>query len=96
MIGLISQLFGVYDVLSLVLIMSINACMNFFGLLHETTNGGRSPGDVDWAPFIFGCFAGAVPWAVIFVNIGASASVGNIPGFVWGILAAYLFFFNTL
>lgn len=117
MIGLISQLFGIYDVLSLVLIMSINACMNFFGLIHETTNGGRKPGDVDWTPFVYGCFAGvkctphwstvpvasqglpvagAVPWAIIFVNIGGNASAGNIPGFVWGILAAYLFFFNTL
>ena len=58
MIGLISQLFGIYDVLSLVLIMSINACMNFFGLLHEVSNGGKSPDRVDWASFVYGCFAG--------------------------------------
>lgn len=58
MIGLISQLFGVYDVLALVLIMSVNACMNFFGLLHETMNGGRDVSAVDWTSFVYGCFAG--------------------------------------
>lgn len=44
-------------------------------------------------PFIV---AGAVPWAVIFTYIGVNTSLSNIPGFVWGILAAYLIFFNTL
>ena len=34
MIGLISQLFGVYDVLTLVALMATNACMNLFGLLQ--------------------------------------------------------------
>ena len=46
--GLIAQLFGVYDVLLLVAIMSVNACMNLFGLLHEVLNEGRDPQRVDW------------------------------------------------
>lgn len=47
-----------------------------------------------WSPFVFGCFAGVVPWAVIFAYIGGVAD-NEIPSFVWGILASYLFFFNT-
>ena len=46
--GLIAQLFGVYDVLLLVALMSVNACMNLFGLLHEVLNEGREPQRVDW------------------------------------------------
>ena len=33
--GLIAMLFGIYDVFLLLTIVSINACMNFFGLLQE-------------------------------------------------------------
>lgn len=52
MIALMAMLFGVYDILSLVLIMSINACMNFFGYLMETSNEGKTK--IDWTPFNFG------------------------------------------
>lgn len=94
MIGLIAMLFGVYDILSLVLIMSVNACMNFFGLLMEILNQDKSK-DIIWSPFIFGCFAGVVPWAVIFAYLGGSSNASQVPGFVWGILIAYLVMFNT-
>jgi len=33
MIVLIAMLFGMYDVVSLILLASVNACMNLFGLL---------------------------------------------------------------
>ena len=69
--------------------------MCLFGLLHERMNAGKPPAEVNWEPFWMGCFAGVVPWIIIFSTIGASADVGRVPGFVWGILGAYLFFFNT-
>jgi hypothetical protein len=89
------MLFGNWDPVSLFLLGSVNATMNFFGLLHERMNAGRAPADVNWEPFAFGCFAGAAPWAAIFTYLAASPSRDRIPGFVWGILGAYLFFFNT-
>jgi hypothetical protein len=95
MIVLIAMLFGMWDPISLVLLASVNACMNFFGLLHERMNQGRAAKDVNWEPFIFGCFAGAVPWAAILAYLGSSPSLSTVPGFVWGILGAYAFFFNT-
>jgi Heliorhodopsin len=52
MIGLIAMLFGMYDVISLVLIMSVNATMNLFGFLMETSNVGKKT--YDWTPFTFG------------------------------------------
>jgi hypothetical protein len=95
MIMLIAMLFGMWDAISLTLLGSVNLCMNLFGLLHERMNQGRTKEEVNWEPFIFGCFAGLVPWAAIFAYIIASPDVGRVPGFVWGILGAYLFFFNT-
>ncbi len=93
MIILIAMLFGNWDPISLTLMASVNACMNLFGLLHERMNEGRDAKNVTWEAFWMGCFAGAVPWAAIFAYLASSPDLGRIPGFVWGILAAYLFFF---
>jgi hypothetical protein len=54
MIALISMLFGVYDMVTLIAIMSINASMNLFGLLFEVMNsylretGKTAVDEVDW------------------------------------------------
>jgi hypothetical protein len=95
MIALIAQLFGIYDVVTLSMIIACNASMNFFGLLHETTNEASKPNEVDWSAFIFGCFAGLAPWAAIFAAIAGLPSVSRVPAFVWALLFVYLFFFNT-
>lgn len=95
MIALIGQLFGIYDVITLSMMIGCNASMNFFGLLHETMNEGKAANDVDWSSFWFGCFAGAAPWAAIFAAIGGNVDVGRVPSFVWAVLFVYLFFFNT-
>jgi len=67
--------------------------MCFFGLLHERLNEGKVGSEVNWEAFYMGCFAGAVPWSAIFAYLASSPDLDRIPGFVWGILAAYLFFF---
>lgn len=98
MIMLIALLFGVWDILNLINIMAINACMNLFGLLFEEMNANnREAGikTVDWQAFIFGCFAGIIPWVQIFAPIIASSGESNPPAFVWGILIAYAIMFNT-
>ncbi|KXS18535.1 hypothetical protein M427DRAFT_53907 [Gonapodya prolifera JEL478] len=94
MIGLIGILFGMYDIISLILVMSVNACMNFFGYMMELHNS-LTGGQVDWTAFWFGTFAGVVPWAAIFSYLGTAASQGNVPGFVWAILVTYFVMFNT-
>lgn len=51
MIALIAMLFGIYDMITLFAIMSVNASMNLFGLLFEVMNSYlREAGvtDVDW------------------------------------------------
>lgn len=94
MIGLIAQLFGIYDVNTLILIMSINACMNLFGLSMEEINQYTS-GKIDWSNFWFGCFAGIVPWAVVIAQAAGTPGVKNAPKFVWAVVAVYFIGFLT-
>ncbi|KAI9350561.1 integral membrane protein [Zopfochytrium polystomum] len=94
MIALIAQLFGCYDIISLVLIVSINALMNLCGYMMELLN--QYTPRTDWTPFWFGCFAGVVPWACIITYLGAgAATTGSVPGFVWAILVCYFISFNS-
>ena len=96
MIGLIAMLFGVYDVLTLTALMSVNAAMNLFGLCQEELTVVRgelaaakgAAFTVDWTPFVCGCFAGAVPWAIILAGILGIAPEqrSNVPGFVWALV----------
>ncbi len=50
---------------------------------------------VNWAPFWMGCWAGIGAWVVIFMYFLGGGNFGDIPGFVYGILGAYIFFFNS-
>ena len=52
MIVLISTLFGIYDIGSLILIFVVNASMNLFGLVMEQLNSQREK--TNWGPFIWG------------------------------------------
>ena len=105
MIGLIAMLFGVYDVLTLTALMSVNACMNLFGLCQEELTVTRAelaaatktgPPVVDWTPFACGCFAGVVPWAIILAGILGIApdQRSRVPGFVWALVVIYFLMFN--
>jgi hypothetical protein len=95
MIVLICQLFGCYDLASLLLIVGCNASMNLFGLLMEKLNYYTPADEKDFSPFWFGCFAGAIPWIVCLMYFLGSGDYGEIPAFVYGIFGAYAFFFNT-
>src|SRR6476660_5703426 len=72
MIVIIAMLCGMYDLSSLILIFSLNATMNLFGLMMEKHN--RTTERVDWTAFIFGCFAGIVPWITIALYLVGAAS----------------------
>lgn len=92
MIVAISLLFGVYDIGSLILIFSINAVMNLFGLLMEEINQYREK--TDWKPFIFGSIAGIVPWIVVILYAFGNSSPSEVPWFVYALAGSYFVFFN--
>jgi len=95
MIVLISTLFGIYDIGSLILIFVVNASMNLFGLLMEQINSGKEKKDIKWGAFIFGSIAGLAPWVVIILYMIGNGNYDMVPWFVWAIIGTYFVAFNT-
>ena len=95
MIVLISTLFGIYDIASLVLIFVVNASMNLFGLVMEQLNSGAEKGNVKWGPFVWGSIAGLAPWAAILLYMFGTGNLDMVPWFVWAIVGTYFVAFNT-
>lgn len=95
MIVVIAMLVGLYDLVGLVLIFSLNAAMIFFGLAMEVQNRGATR--VNWTPFVLGCIVGAVPWVAIslYLLAPASRSLGDVPTFVYGIYVSLFLWFNV-
>jgi hypothetical protein len=95
MIVLIATLFGIYDVVSLMLIFLVNAAMNLFGLDMELINSGVKKDKVNWGPFIWGSIAGVAPWIAIFAYMFGTGNFDMVPWFVWAIVVTYFIAFNT-
>ncbi len=95
MIVLISTLFGIYDIASLILIFIVNASMNLFGLVMEQVNSERTKEKVIWGPFIWGSIAGIAPWIAILLYMFGTGNFDMVPWFVWAIVGTYFIAFNT-
>lgn len=80
MIIAIGALSGVRDVANLIQMFTLNATMNFFGLMMERVN--QRTRKVDWWPFYGGCLCGVIPWVIIFMAFGG-AGAEKAPGWVW-------------
>ena len=93
MIVLITMIVGATDLAAIMGIFGVNACMILFGLLMERY---EKPGGPSWLSFLFGCFAGIIPWIVVLVYLW-SPNFGDqeAPGFVYGIIASMFVFFNV-
>lgn len=94
MIVVIAMLVGVYDLSTLILMFSINACMILFGWIMELHN--QSTKKTNWTSFVFGCFAGAIPWIVVALYL-FNAGAGNMkpPTFVYWIFFSIFLFFDV-
>ncbi len=95
MIVLISTLFGIYDIASLLLIFVLNATMNLFGLVMEQLNSKNKEGKTNWGPFLWGSIAGITPWIVILLYMFGTGNLDMTPWFVWAIVGTYFIAFNT-
>lgn len=94
MIVVIALLCGVYDLPTLILLFALNACMILFGWVMEIHN--QTTKRVDWTSYLFGCFAGIVPWVVLamyFFNATGS-STNAVPTFVYFIFWTLFISFN--
>ncbi len=94
MIVLIAMLVGVYDLSSLILIFSVNAMMIFCGWIMEVHN--QTTKKTNWISYIFGCFAGVIPWLVIALYLfGSGEGEYRAPDFVYWIFFSIFLFFNS-
>ncbi len=94
MIVLVAMLTGVYDLGTIIAIFSLNAIMILCGLIMEIVNQKVKP--TDWSAFILGCFAGAIPWVIIAINLfGAGEGEYKTPTFVYWIFFSIFLFFNS-
>ncbi len=95
MIVVIAVLVGITELGTLILIFSLNATMNLFGWMMELHN--QTTGKTDWTAYIFGCFAGFIPWLVLGIYFfGAILENGdNVPTFVYAIFFILAAFFNV-
>jgi hypothetical protein len=95
MIVLIAMLVGVYDLSSIILIFSINSMMIFCGWIMEIHNQSKRK-KTEWVSYIFGCFAGIVPWVVIALYLfGSGEGEFRAPNFVYWIFFSIFLFFNS-
>jgi len=94
MIVLIGMLVGLWDLGALILIFTLNATMNLFGIMMEYHN--QHTAETDWTAFIYGCVAGVVPWVVIMLYFVGAVSSGEAkpPAFVYAIIPTLFVFFN--
>jgi len=92
MIVLIAMLSGVYDIVALIGLFTLTGVMNLFGLLMELHN--QTTQKTNWSAFYFGCVAGIVPWIGIFIYFQGSANSGEMPTFVYFIMASMFILFN--
>ena len=95
MIVLIGMLTGLWDLGAILLIFTLNATMNLFGIMMEYHN--QYTERTDWTAFIYGSVAGIVPWIVITLYfVGAVTSGGDAgpPAFVYVIIPTLFVFFN--
>lgn len=95
MIVLIGILVGIRDISSIILIFSLNATMNLFGIMMENHN--ENTNKTSWISFIFGSIAGIIPWILIvmyFISI-ITYPGAEPPGFVYVIIPSIFLFFNS-
>jgi hypothetical protein len=96
MIVLIGMLIGLWDLGAIILIFTLNATMNLFGIMMELHN--QHTQKTNWTAFIYGSIAGFIPWVVIMLYFVGAVNSGDgsakPPDFVYAIVPTLFVFFN--
>lgn len=94
MIVIISMLVGIYDIVSLLAIFSLNAGMILFGWVMEVHN--QTTKKTNWTSYIFGSILGIIPWIGIAIYLFGSGGEGaEPPTFVYYIFLSIFIFFDV-
>lgn len=94
MIVVIAMLVGIYDLVSLITMFALNACMILFGWMMELHN--QTTKKTNWTSYWFGVFAGIIPWIGIAIYLlGSGEGDAKPPTFVYWIFFSMFLFFNS-
>jgi len=91
----IGLLGGIYDLSSIIMIITLVFIMSMMGLVMEVHN--QSAKKTNWLSYIIGCVAGIIPWVVftIYVKGAYMYGSGKIPAFVYWIYASMFVLFAS-
>jgi Heliorhodopsin len=108
MIFVIAILCNITDAAIILGIVAINACMNLFGAMMEVYNAKlkehaqatNSNYKTDWSAFVYGCFAGFIPWIIMsiyfFISIIRLQDQEFLPQRIKDVLNTVKFIFPAL
>jgi hypothetical protein len=91
MIVVIAMLVGVTDIGAIISLFAVNSLMNLLGLMMEKHN--LTTKKTDWTSYIYGTYAGLIPWVVITIYLLGVGQIGNVPTFVYAIYFIIAIFF---
>lgn len=98
MIMLIAAVCGMYDIVGLFLLGTVNASVMLMGYVQEVVNRKnpnrkkKPPPPIAMWPFWMGSLLGAATWVPVFVHLSPNSDV--MPGFVWAIVGSYMILFG--
>jgi len=92
MLLVMSQLAGVFDGTTLLLIVVLSVVMHVLGLLMELHSKSTT---VDWTTWRIACLAGVMPWVVFAIYATGTGVYGmtHLPGYVYGIWGSMIVIF---
>ena len=93
LIALIAMLYGMFDIITLLLLMTSNAAMILFGDMMELDNQSYQKRECSWVAFWYGSIIGGLTWVAIFSFVITASFKSQISVLFWVLLFVYLFLY---
>jgi hypothetical protein len=91
--ALIAMLFGMYDIIMLILLLTVNFLSILFAHMMEIHNAKLKI--TDWTPFVFGGIGGTILWVVTFTFLASIENISIVPNYIWAVCVSYFVMFLT-
>jgi hypothetical protein len=96
MFFLICLLFSIYDLNTLILLMTLNVVVMLTGYFMERDNADNINGDpiiIKWDMFYLGSFLAIIQWAIVFSTL--TTTDDSMPPLIWAVIFVYLYLFSV-
>ena len=96
MFFLICLLFSIYDLNTLILLMTLNVVVMLTGYFMERDNADNIIGNsiiIKWDMFYLGSFLAIIQWAIVFSTL--TTTDDSMPPLIWAVIFVYLYLFSV-